>query len=304
MRFKTLLLILYTLPALASESHFEKGNQAYDLKQYENAVTEYRQLLDANRTSAAVHFNLANAYHQISRERDDEQVRGATQLGWAIYHYRTARLLAPRDVDIRTNLELARDRVHGHRQAPREWDQEETKHKGATKYVLTFFTINEWTVAGSVMLTSCLMLLTAGCVVPAWRSRFQIWTPVLGVTGLLLSLIAMVAFGYWQAQPVRARGYKELNPRDINWKSKTAEIEAVNVGDTEVSKRPLPMHMVPPGVEHKDPDPLRDGIELRIVEHRDDGDWLKVTFADGVLKRSGWLQMNAETPPNLLVFPR
>jgi hypothetical protein len=269
MRFKAPLILLWALPVLAGESHFEKGNQAYARGQYENAVSEYRQLLDANRTSAAVHFNLANTFHQISRERDDGQVQGATQLGRAIYHYRMARRLSPRPRAITANLQQARERVHG--QAPRE---------GAAQVLLGFLTINEWAIAAWLALTAWLGLMTAGCVRPGWRARWRSWLPLLGGAGLVLALLAGWA-----------------------WRMQTTGNEAVAILDTPVFKRPLAPEEVPDKVDHADPDPLRDGIEMCIIKRREDG-WLKVAFADGVLQRSGWVREGERARPNLLVFPR
>ena len=269
MRFKVFFLVLYAFAALAGESHFEKGNQAYSRGQYENAVTEYRQLLDANRTSAAVHFNLANAYHQISRERDDGQVRGATQLGRAIYHYRMARRMDPRSRIITSNLQQARERVHG--QAPRE---------RAWRLLLGFFTVNEWAIIAWLTLASCLLLMTAGCVHPAWRAHWRAWLPLLGGAGIALAILAGFA-----------------------WETQTASNEAVAVRDIPVFKRPLAPEEVPNNVAHAEPDALREGIEMDIIERRKNG-WLKVAFADGLLNRSGWVREGAMERPNLLVFQR
>ena len=268
-RFKALLLFLYALPVLAGELHFEKGNQAYARGQYENAATEYRQLLDANRTSAAVHFNLANAYHQISRERDEGQVRGATQLGRAIYHYRMARRIDPRARIITTNLQQTRERVHG--QAPRE---------RAWRVLLGFFTVNEWSIAAWLTLATWLLLMTAGCVHPTWHALWRAWLPLLGGAGVALAILAGLA-----------------------WKIQTAGNEAVAVRDIPVFKRPLAPEEVPNNVAHAEPDALREGIEIDIIERRENG-WLKVAFADGLLNRSGWVREGSLERPNLLVFPR
>ncbi len=269
MRYKTLLLILYAFPGFSDESYFERGNQAYARGQYENAAVEYRQLLDTNRTSAAVHFNLANAYHQISRDRDDGQVRGATQLGKAIYHYRMARRIDPRARIITTNLQQARERVHG--QAPRE---------SAWRVLIGFFTVNEWAIAAWLTLATWLLLMTAGCVHPTWRVHWRAWLPLPCCVGVALAILAGLA-----------------------WKTQTAGNEAVAVRDISVFKRPLAPEEVPNNVAHTDPDVLREGIEMNIIERQENG-WLKVAFTDGLLNRSGWVAEGPLKQPNLLIFPR
>ncbi len=270
MMFKTLFPILLATTALAdNEESFQKGNRAYALGQYENAITHYRQLIKVNRTSAALHYNLANAHHQVSRDRDHGTALGATQLGQAIYHYRLARRLSPRSRVVTDHLQQARERVHG--QPPRE---------PASRVLLGFLTLNEWAALASVCLTVWLSLMTAGCIRPAWRSAWRSWLPLLGGAALGFLLLAVLA-----------------------WSTQSAGNEAVAIRETPVYKRPLEPSEVPAGIDHADPDPLRDGIELDILEHRED-DWLKVAFADGVLQRSGWVRMGPERRPNLLLFPR
>lgn len=78
---------------------FHEANLAFDRGEYENATTRYQSLISEGYRSADVYFNLANAYF-----------KGAN-LGLAIFHYRRALDLAPRDAEIRANLAFARERV-------------------------------------------------------------------------------------------------------------------------------------------------------------------------------------------------
>lgn len=83
------------------ETGFEEGNKQFELGNYPAAVTAYEDALRTSRTSAALEFNLGNAYF-----RQEE-------LGLAIIHYLRARELAPRDPDIEANLRFARRRASG-----------------------------------------------------------------------------------------------------------------------------------------------------------------------------------------------
>lgn len=74
----------------------EQANQAYGEKSYNQAIQLYEQLLEQGYTSAALHYNLANAYY---RKRE---------LAKAILHYERARQSAPGDEDIKHNLAVAR----------------------------------------------------------------------------------------------------------------------------------------------------------------------------------------------------
>ena len=72
------------------------ANERYERGEYAEAAQQYEALVDRGYGTAAVYFNLGNAYFQDG------------DLGRAILNYLRARELAPRDADIRTNLDLAR----------------------------------------------------------------------------------------------------------------------------------------------------------------------------------------------------
>ncbi len=73
---------------------FTRGNDLYRAGQYDRAATEYENILKQGYVSAAVYFNLGNAYYRQNR------------LGLAILAYERAARLAPGDADIRHNLRL------------------------------------------------------------------------------------------------------------------------------------------------------------------------------------------------------
>jgi tetratricopeptide (TPR) repeat protein len=75
---------------------FVRGNQALNAGDPESAITDYRSLLAGGLESADIHYNLGLAYFR----RDD--------LGGAIFHFRKAKSLEPRDADTKFNLEYAR----------------------------------------------------------------------------------------------------------------------------------------------------------------------------------------------------
>ncbi len=103
-RFAAVLLILATLafsPSAAAapaaiESSFAHGVELYSQGQYDGALEVFRGILASGIDDPAVHYNLGNAAFKSGR------------LGEAIYHYRRAHALAPRDEDVTANLEYAR----------------------------------------------------------------------------------------------------------------------------------------------------------------------------------------------------
>ena len=87
------------------------ANQLYETGQYSQAVQAYQQLVDQGFTDSALFYNLGNAYFKDG------------DYGRAIANYRRAQLLAPRDADIVTNLELARSRIVDHLEETGESNQ-------------------------------------------------------------------------------------------------------------------------------------------------------------------------------------
>ena len=78
---------------------FDTANQAYEQKQYNQAIKAYHKILESGYHSAGVYFNLGNAYYK------DEQ------LGSAILYFERALKLSPNDDDIHYNLSLARGQL-------------------------------------------------------------------------------------------------------------------------------------------------------------------------------------------------
>ena len=104
--FIAFFLAAYTVcgPALAAlvavEERFAEAARVYDEGAYSEAVEIYEQLVRDGFRSAALFYNLGNAYYR----------QGA--IGPAVLHLRQASYLSPRDRDIRHNLAFAIDEAH------------------------------------------------------------------------------------------------------------------------------------------------------------------------------------------------
>ena len=85
---------------------FDEANKLYEQAKYQEAATAYEKLLQSDPASAALYFNLGNAWFK------------AGQSGRAIAAYRQAERLAPRDPDLRFNLNFVRKKVSGSDFAP------------------------------------------------------------------------------------------------------------------------------------------------------------------------------------------
>lgn len=89
----------------SAEALLARGIAAYEKGDYDAAAEDFRDVLESGYDDPVVHYDLGNAYFKSGH------------LGRAIWHYRRAHALAPRDEDVSANLEYARflavDRVEG-----------------------------------------------------------------------------------------------------------------------------------------------------------------------------------------------
>jgi tetratricopeptide (TPR) repeat protein len=98
------LLLLIVSPLLAFSNDdavalLKKGNEQYTKAQYKEAIVTYQKLVDDGYQSAAVYFNLGNAFYKT----DD--------MASAILYYEKAHKLSPGDEDIRFNIQLANSKT-------------------------------------------------------------------------------------------------------------------------------------------------------------------------------------------------
>jgi hypothetical protein len=103
---------------------FDQANRLYEQGQYTNAAIAYDKLIEAGHGSTTLYFNLGNAWFK------------AGQPGRAIAAYRHAERLAPRDPNVRFNLQFTRKQVTGG----------ESRSRPIWQRYLQALTLNEWTV--------------------------------------------------------------------------------------------------------------------------------------------------------------
>ena len=174
-------------------------------------------MIQTGNFSEAILFNRGNALFREGK------------LGLAIASYRQARLLAPRDPDLRANLQFARVRARGG--AP--------YYSSRWKNWLEELSLNEWTGLESVALWVFFLLLALG----QWRKEagaaLRNYIFSAGAAALLAGLCLAV----------------ELN---ANYLTQSA---IVTVGETEVRNGPFD--------EAPSLYKVRDGAELNVVDHKD-----------------------------------
>ncbi len=128
---------------------FDQANRFYEEGKYPEAIQAYDQIIHEGKVSAALFFNLGNAWFKNGR------------LGQAIVCYRQAAVLSPRDPDIQANLRFTRDMIAASKPAGRllqRW--------------LGRLALNEW----AVLFSAAAWLWFGLLISREWRPR---WRPAL-----------------------------------------------------------------------------------------------------------------------------
>jgi tetratricopeptide (TPR) repeat protein len=133
-------------PAALSDTAFESANKLYEQGKFAEAAAAYQKLAESGQVSAALYFNLGNAFFKSS------------QNGRAIAAYRQAERLSPRDPDLRANLQFARNQTQGPTLSPSRWQR-----------WLGRLTLNEWTLLASGAIWLWLLLLA----ILQWRPSLK-----------------------------------------------------------------------------------------------------------------------------------
>lgn len=93
------LIMLFVLRLSFSQTTpeilFNKGNKAYNMADYENAISLYEQTIKMGKHSADLYYNLGNANYRLNKVAE------------SIYYFEKAKLIKPTDKDIQTNSAFA-----------------------------------------------------------------------------------------------------------------------------------------------------------------------------------------------------
>lgn len=162
--------------ATDSPSHFEQANRLYEQGKFKEAASLYESMVKSGRRSPALYFNLGNSYFKDG------------QFGRALFNYRMAERMAPRDPDIQANLRFTRDRVPDSVSAtPSLW-----------KRFVQYFTLSEVTLFTAL----CFWLWAAlFCLVrfqPALKPKLR--TALFALGAVLALASAFLALSFVSAQ--------------------------------------------------------------------------------------------------------
>lgn len=185
-----LLLIINLLAVSAASANdfqqkIRQGNELYGRKQFEKAIQAYRSVTDSGYSSAALLFNLGNAYYKTNDIKN------------AILYYERARLLDPGDDDINYNLELARnytvDKI------------DELPELFLVTWLKDFrdiFSLNVWTILGLILFFTALAFLLL-YLLSAKVSLKQAGFWVGSIAMLLAVFSVLSAYSLWKIRTER-----------------------------------------------------------------------------------------------------
>jgi len=143
---------------------FEDANRLYEQGRFSEAAAAYERLVQDGRASAAIYYNLGNAWFKSG------------QNGRAVAAYRQAERLTPRDPNVRFNLQFVRKKISG----------DERDRRTTWERVLTNLTVNEWTWMATTAYWLCFVLLALRELRPALRRSLRTTTVVTGLATVLL----------------------------------------------------------------------------------------------------------------------
>ena len=92
---KIAFIFLLVTQVFWAQNGFEHGNALYQKEKYTESAAAYESVLAGGKHSAALYFNLGNAYYKQNK------------VAPAIYNYEKALVLSPNDKEILTNLKFA-----------------------------------------------------------------------------------------------------------------------------------------------------------------------------------------------------
>lgn len=94
-----LIAQIFIVDAFAQSAEIKQAEEAYTKEDYRGAIEIYEKVLKTHGESAAIYYNLGNAYYK------------SNQIAQAILNYERALLINPNDADARFNLQMARQKT-------------------------------------------------------------------------------------------------------------------------------------------------------------------------------------------------
>ena len=224
----------------AQVADYEQAKKAYYDNDYEKALQGFNALLEQNEDSGHLLYNLGNVYFKMGK------------IGAAKWHYEKARLLIPRNADLKINLSLLDSKLIDKIENSFSdylvatfyfWSSQLTM--GELGWVLFIFTIFYWT----------------WCIQKLWRKK-RFWT---AETFIILIIFIYLTGGYYLKDSLEAYGHYGIvvNPE--------VDVKASYLEKDE------PLFQI------------HQGTKVRLIDQQDFGEggrWLRISLPQG---QKGWV---------------
>lgn len=149
--------------------NFSLANKLYAQGKFADAAALYEKIIASGSTSANLFCNYGNAEFK------------AGNLGKAVAAFRHAELLAPRDAEIRANLNFVREHIQG-----------STAHESIWERWLGNLSLNEWTMLAAIAFWVALAFLILKQIRPALASKLRTPFVVAGFLTILLAAVVVI----------------------------------------------------------------------------------------------------------------
>lgn len=170
----TLVLVTFHAFSQNPEQLADEAAKAYNSMHFDQAIKLYGKIIDSGYESAALYYNLGNAYF-----RNNENAQ-------AVLYYEKALKLSPNNDDIRHNIEVVNNRLT---------DKVETVpelfYKRWWKQIVNMMSVDAYAVTNVLLLSIALILLALYIAMPVLLvKKISFWA---GIFIILLFVIGMVA---------------------------------------------------------------------------------------------------------------
>jgi tetratricopeptide (TPR) repeat protein len=172
-------LLAFGVKGAEASADFAAANRELAQGNAKAAFSHYQSLVSSNRTSVALENNLGIAAYQLGH------------LGQAITHMRLAQRLAPRDAEVRSNLEFLRSRSSG----------ASGKANPNSNGILGMLSLNEWATGAGIAVWAWFSLIFAGRFNDALQRSLRGFTLAAGCLAVISVVLLIVATSLRYREP-------------------------------------------------------------------------------------------------------
>ena len=235
-----------------ARASWDAGIEAYNAKEYAEAVEAFEIVVANDYASAEVYYNLANAYFKKGQQASTSRPFAEGELGRAVLNYERALKLDPTMDDARYNLDIAKDFTNDTEAVP------DSFIKRVWCSMAGIMTTNGWATLSLIMfgvaIILTLLFLLHGSVVVRKVAFFE-------------GIVVLLVFALSTALSLTQLNAAEQDNRAVIVAMDTTPVHASPDSSSKIIREPS------------------QGVTVEV--ERTQGEWCEVRFADG---EKGWVR--------------